>query len=287
MGKFESSSIKVNGFALQEYEWHFQNSIFKNIGKIIVTDDSTTILLLNVKSLSKHACDIKRDGRLMSDDVLCFTETQLQHQHLANGSEQCFENFRIFFNNTDNKFLSFAYAFQKDITVIMQEDSAGASISNFRKNSFVSVPLKLMVLYKLNNQPLMAFYDYLYYFREAKEVDIIVGDFNIDANPDCYKHYHNMSNWLNFQHTLSGSILDHVYVKKSFLEDYKVEIVVLNTYFSDHDAVRVKVSNKDIDFMISWLKMIKTAIHHSYFYNYSWLCTRTKWGFNNIHRIRK
>ena len=60
-----------------------------------------------------------------------------------------------------------------------------------------------------------------------------------------------MSNWLNFQHTLSGSILDHVYVKKSFLEDYKVEIVVLNTYFSDHDAVRVKVSNKDIDFMIS------------------------------------
>ena len=27
----------------------------------------------------------------------------------------------------------------------------------------------------------MAFYDYLYYFIEAIEVDIIVGDFNIDA----------------------------------------------------------------------------------------------------------
>ena len=38
-----------------------------------------------------------------------------------------------------------------------------------------------MVLYKLNNQPLMTFYDYLYYFIEAKDVDIVVGDFNIDA----------------------------------------------------------------------------------------------------------
>ena len=27
----------------------------------------------------------------------------------------------------------------------------------------------------------MTFYDYLYYFIEAKDVDIVVGDFNIDA----------------------------------------------------------------------------------------------------------
>ena len=77
----------------------------------------------------------------------------------------------------------------------------------------------------------MTFYDYLYYFIEEKEVDIIVGDFNIDmhvANPD----------------------YTHVYVKKSFLEEYKVEIVVLNI-FSDHDVVRVKILKKDIDFMIS------------------------------------
>ena len=77
----------MNVFALQEYERIRQNSIFENIEKIIVTDDSITILLLNVRSLSKHTCDIKRDGRLMSNDVLCFTETQLEHQHLPNGIE--------------------------------------------------------------------------------------------------------------------------------------------------------------------------------------------------------
>ena len=90
-----------------------------------------------------------------------------------------------------------------------------------------------MILYKLNNQPLMTFYDYLYYFIEAKEVDIIVGDFNIDACsksrlPQILSEYAQL---VEFPTHIAGSTLDHVYVKKSFLEDYKVEIVVLNTYF--------------------------------------------------------
>ena len=33
-------------------------------------------------------CNIKSDGRLMSDGVLCFTEIQLQHEHLPNSIEQ-------------------------------------------------------------------------------------------------------------------------------------------------------------------------------------------------------
>ena len=110
-----------------------------------------------------------------------------------------------------------------------------------------------MVLYKLNNQPLVTFYDYLYYFVEAKEVDIVVGDFNIDACsksrlPQILSEYAQL---IEFPTHIAGLTLDHAYVKKSFLEDYKGEIVVLNIYFSDHDTVRVKIPKKDIDFMIS------------------------------------
>ena len=67
------------------------------------------------------------------------------------------------------------------VKLVFLKNDTGVSIFNFRKSSFLSVPLKLMVLCKLNNQPLMTFYDSLYYFAEAKEVDIIVGDFNTDA----------------------------------------------------------------------------------------------------------
>ena len=50
---------------------------------------------------------------------------------------------------------------------------------------------------------------------------------------------------------------------KEVIFGYEIEIVVLNTYFSDH-AVRVKISKKEIDFTITWLKMMKNAIHLEY-----------------------
>ena len=43
------------------------------------------------------------------------------------------------------------------------------------------------------------------------------------------------------------------------------ETVILNTYFFDYDAVKVKISNEDIPFIISWLKLIKTEINLEYF----------------------
>ena len=47
VGKFEPS-IKANVSALQEYKHLRQNSIFENIEKICVADDTITILVLNV-----------------------------------------------------------------------------------------------------------------------------------------------------------------------------------------------------------------------------------------------
>ena len=41
-----------------------------------------------------------------------------------------------------------------------------------------------------------------------------------------------------------------MHLKKSFLEDCEVEIQVLNIYFSDPNLLEVKISKKDIAFMI-------------------------------------
>lgn len=41
-----------------------------------------------------------------------------------------------------------------------------------------------------------------------------------------------------------------MHLKKSFLEDFEVEIQVLNIYFSDPNLPEVKISKKDIAFMI-------------------------------------
>ena len=65
----------------------------------------------------------------------------------------------------------------------------------------------------------MTFYDYLYYFIEAIDVDIIVADFNIDACsktrwPKMLSEYVQL---VKCPTHVAASMLDHAYVKKSFL----------------------------------------------------------------------
>ena len=95
LGKIEPSSVKRFVSALQEYGLIRQNSVFENT-EICVRDNAITILLLDIRSLSKHARDIKSDDSLLGNGVLCFTETQLQHQHWPNGNKQYFRNIRLF-----------------------------------------------------------------------------------------------------------------------------------------------------------------------------------------------
>ena len=58
---------------------------------------------------------------------------------------------------------------------------------------------------------------------------------------------------------LDGAFLDHVYIKKSFENDKHLTSIVNNVYFSDYDAVKVKIRFKGnnqggIDFNITdWM----------------------------------
>ena len=70
----------MNSSSLEEYERLRQNSIFDIIEKVVISEDTTTLLLVNVQSLLKYVFDIVSDNRLINNDILCFTETQIQLQ---------------------------------------------------------------------------------------------------------------------------------------------------------------------------------------------------------------
>ena len=57
-GELNISSIRVNNSALEEYKRLGQKSIFGTIEKVVILEDTTTLLFLNVRSLLKHAHDI-------------------------------------------------------------------------------------------------------------------------------------------------------------------------------------------------------------------------------------
>ena len=60
----------------------------------------------------KHCKDISKDCRLIINDFLAFTETQLKPSELQSDIETTLEAFNMPFNNNENKFLSLAYGSQ-------------------------------------------------------------------------------------------------------------------------------------------------------------------------------
>ena len=81
---------------------------------------------------------------------------------------------------------------------------------------------------------------------EANIVHVILGDFNIDylkSNADFLRNYlDNYEMVVNTPTHISGSLIDHIYINKIFLEKYKIRSQKQCVYFSDHEAIKVKIS---------------------------------------------
>ena len=77
IGGFKKSTIKVNKNALLEYERLKENDLFSMLKRRIISDDTITILVHNVTSLSKHVNDIVSDSKIMHNDIIELTETQI------------------------------------------------------------------------------------------------------------------------------------------------------------------------------------------------------------------
>ena len=47
---------------------------------------------------------------------------------------------------------------------------------------------------------------------------------------------------------ISGSLIDHVFIKKDLMEEFFTNATVQNIYFSDHDAVRILIEKNAVGF---------------------------------------
>ena len=105
IGEFKKSAIKVNKKALSEYERLKQNDLFSTIKSNNISDDTITVFVQNVRSLSKHINDIGRDDRIINNDIIGFTETQISPLDSTCKIIETLNFFNTNFNNDENKFL--------------------------------------------------------------------------------------------------------------------------------------------------------------------------------------
>ena len=94
---------------------------------------------------------------------------------------------------------------------------------------------------------------FLYCIQHAREafdgiIHMILGDVNIDAltnSENFLSQYLIDYERINDKPThISGSLIDHVYIHESVREKFQFSSDIHSVYFTDHDAVMVKLENK-------------------------------------------
>ena len=249
IGKYSRSAIKENKSAKIEYERLRQESVMKSLPLISPSECSLTITLLNIRSLRRHAIDIKSDEQLLKNDIICLTEILIPPGgDLNDVNNELQDYFSIDYNLSHDQHRSIAFCSVNEISILAHQKYDGLSLITIIKPSFSIHRVKVMLLYRSPSSSQSVFYRRFAALLQSNQVDILLGDFNIDALDDAAAHQ--LNDILgNFQLIvkepthLDGGLLDHIYLHKLFLVGKHVDSIVSSIYFSDHDAVKVKVSN--------------------------------------------
>ena len=78
IGEFKKSAIKVNKDALLKYERLKQIDLFSKIKRNVISGDKVTLLVHDVRSLPRHIDDIVSDNRIINNNIIGFTKTQIK-----------------------------------------------------------------------------------------------------------------------------------------------------------------------------------------------------------------
>ena len=221
-----------------------------------------TIILHNIQSLTAHFEDLRSNCRFQSANVICLAETWLQKQK----DEMIYlENFTSFRKDRSDSYDNSVQVFSK-----LKNSKGGGVVSysqiqesaieiNIPVNNIeiVAILLKdniaIVTVYRPSAQPVDMFLSSMKYviafLKDRYEKIIILGDFNEDAKnvepiQECMST-NGFSQLVTFPTTEGGTTIDHVYVYG--IQQNEINVSLLPTYYSYHDAVVVKIKTSHLE----------------------------------------
>ena len=224
-------------------------SVIEPLYNTTTSDTTLTVTLLNISSLHRHAIDISHDQVLLNTDVLCLTETQLLPNYPTNNISEELSNFSYLHNNSNDKYQSISFCYKAHIEIVNNHFSTAISIVEFRKTSFSPDPIVIVLIYRKNNSCLATFYHILSEILQLDTIQVVLGDFNINAQDSIQGErlsqlFQNYKQIVEDSTHIGGATMDHIYVKKDLQENVNLEYFVRYVCFSDHDAIQFKVAVK-------------------------------------------
>ena len=251
-GKINSKHVRADPRVTSEYERLRSLSNLQDANKQLGNVTSViTLCLLNIRSLRKHAADVRSDSNLFTSHILAFTETQLSPKDSDTDIRDTLSPFILYrHDHHSDKFSSMAICRKQEICLSNHEYFPALNGVKFtfssENNIHPILNLSLLLLYRKNNTNVRQFVDGLKYLLTTEQIDIVLGDLNINyfSTKDIAPLAQLMES-LNYVQIvdkatfISGTLLDHVWVQHGVKSS--ISASVISVYYSDHDAIRINI----------------------------------------------
>ena len=182
--------------------------------------NSLKIALLNTIPLNKHGVNIAKDNRLLQTDILCLTHVIPCHY---------LDQFHFYHNKSTDKFESLTFACTNYVDVVSHHQIPGKLFFSFRKLTLKEGQLNILLLYCKITTNLAGFYEHLREINFSQNIDLLLGDFNINVLDPTSPILQVMSSYVQVMTEFTqilGALLDHVFFQKDLLKNLKLKVLL-------------------------------------------------------------
>ena len=249
-GHYNKSAIHASQKVHEEYtRLRKRDNLLLPLKSLIQTESSLTISLLNIRSFKRHVKGLIGYGEIMNSDVLLLTETHIDKFDHTNVTTSL-DKFTVYPNNDINKYKSQLIGTdQVFVKVTSFQKWSGFTLLQMKKSLFSDDIMSILLVYRCHSESLHKFLTDLSSIKLAFNLDMIFGDFNIDFQKETREKFELLNVLDSAEFTqivdhpthIDGGLIDHIYIKKTFLEIFSVEFIKICVTVSDHDALKVRV----------------------------------------------
>ena len=107
--------------------------------------------------------------------------------------------------------------------------------------------VKVLLIYRKNKTNVHQFLELIPYIIQKEQPTIVTGDFNINLFQDSNNVFVGTLSTLGYQQMvmqptcIHGSLIDHLYIRNTFLYCVPISIHLHTLYFTDHDAIILRM----------------------------------------------
>ena len=116
--------------------------------KNAISGDTVAVLVYNMRSLGRHVGYILSGKRIIYNDIIGFTETQIKSLDSTWKIVETLNLMNIIFNNNRDKVLSLANRCRNGVTVLNKFYANALSILSFKKLDFANKVFKVLLVYR-------------------------------------------------------------------------------------------------------------------------------------------